>query len=123
MSLWRANYRAAPRGDIAAWQFGDVALLPSAGTRRYRGDSNVAGRPSHRCHAMKLMLLVFAVFAADSLTVSEFRTLHRQLQPRQDEAWRTIPWKVSLLEAQRAAAREKKPIFVWAMDGHPLGCT
>ena len=72
---------------------------------------------------MKLMLLVFALFAAGDLTVSEFRTLHRQLQPRQDEVSRTIPWKVSLLEAQRAAAREKKPLFVWAMDGHPLGCT
>ena len=72
---------------------------------------------------MKLMLLVFAVFAADTLPVSEFLALHRQLQPRQDEVWRTIPWKVSLLEAQRVAAREKKPIFVWAMDGHPLGCT
>jgi len=72
---------------------------------------------------MRLMLLVFALFAADDLTVPKFRALHRQLQPRQDEVWRTIPWKVSLLEAQRTAARERKPIFIWAMDGHPLGCT
>jgi hypothetical protein len=28
-----------------------------------------------------------------------------------------------LLEAQRIAAEAKKPIFIWAMDGHPLGCT
>jgi len=57
------------------------------------------------------------------LTDSEFRRLHRQLQPSDDEAWRTIPWKINLLDAQAAAAQEGKPIFIWAMDGHPLGCT
>jgi hypothetical protein len=39
------------------------------------------------------------------------------------ETWRTIPWKVSLIEAQAIAVRDRKPIFIWAMDGHPLGCT
>lgn len=57
------------------------------------------------------------------LPEAQFRRLHRELQPRADEAWRTIPWKISLLDAQRAAAREGKPIFIWSMDGHPLGCT
>ncbi len=61
--------------------------------------------------------------AADGLSESEFRKLHRQLRPADTEPWRTIPWKISLLEAQRSAASEKKPIFIWAMDGHPLGCT
>jgi len=28
-----------------------------------------------------------------------------------------------VLDAQAAATREGKPIFIWAMDGHPLGCT
>ncbi len=57
------------------------------------------------------------------LTDTEFRRLHAELQPAADEPWRTIPWKISVLDAQRAAAKEKKPIFIWAMDGHPLGCT
>jgi len=56
------------------------------------------------------------------LTVSDFETLHERLQPGSDEAWRTIPWRLSLLDAQAAAAEEGKPIFIWAMDGHPLGC-
>lgn len=63
------------------------------------------------------------IAAADVLSESEFRKLHTQLLPSETEPWRTIPWKISLLEAQRAAAGEKKPIFIWAMDGHPLGCT
>ena len=56
------------------------------------------------------------------LTEAKFRKLHKELQPG-EEPWRTIPWKISLLNAQKIAAKEKKPIFIWAMDGHPLGCT
>jgi hypothetical protein len=61
--------------------------------------------------------------AAEDLTEQRFRQLHKQLQPAADELWRTIPWRTSLLKAQQIAITEKKPIFIWAMDGHPLGCT
>ena len=60
---------------------------------------------------------------AAELNESEFRRLHQQLQPSPDEPWRSIPWKIALLDAQQTAARQRKPIFIWAMDGHPLGCT
>jgi hypothetical protein len=61
---------------------------------------------------------------ADSadLPDAEFKRLHAELQPG-DSLWLTIPWKISVLNAQRTAAKEDKPIFIWAMDGHPLGCT
>ena len=62
-------------------------------------------------------------FAEEVLTEQRFRQLHKQLQPAADELWRTIPWRTSLLDAQKIAITEKKPIFIWAMDGHPLGCT
>jgi hypothetical protein len=73
-------------------------------------------------------LLAFGLFlvrsvAADPLTEKQFTELHKQLQPADDEPWRTIPWNISLLDAQRLAAEQKKPLFIWAMDGHPLGCT
>jgi hypothetical protein len=64
-----------------------------------------------------------ALVLAGELTEAEFRRLHEELQPAADEPWRTIPWKIALLDAQRTAAQEKKPIFIWAMDGHPLGCS
>ena len=74
---------------------------------------------------MKTLWLVFGllVTSALGLTESEFQKLHRELQPNPKAMWRTIPWKTSVLDAQAAAAREGKPIFIWAMDGHPLGCT
>ena len=85
-------------------------------------------------HLPRLMAVVFTAtilvpgftsssFAEDVLTEQRFQQLHKQLQPAADELWRTIPWRTSLLEAQRHAVTEKKPIFIWAMDGHPLGCT
>ena len=59
---------------------------------------------------------------ARQLDEDEFQKLHQELYQK-DEAWQSIPWKSSLLEAQQLAAEEEKPLFIWAMDGHPLGCT
>ena len=56
------------------------------------------------------------------LTMAEFEKLHKELQPPEDELWRTIPWHVSIVEAQHAAAKAGKPIFVWVASGEPLGC-
>ena len=60
---------------------------------------------------------------AEELSDAKFSQLHKQLRPAQDEPWLTIPWRIALLDAQKTAAQEGKPIFIWAMDGHPLGCT
>ncbi len=73
-----------------------------------------------------ILLVVFLsenLATAAELTDAEFERLHKLLRPAPDEAWRTIPWKIALLDAQRNAVEENKPIFIWAMDGHPLGCT
>ena len=79
---------------------------------------------------MKIVFLIGLVAAVCSgsasaapFTANEFRQFQQQCRASIDEPWRSIPWKISLLEAQKVAAREKKPIFIWAMDGHPLGCT
>ena len=68
------------------------------------------------------LLLVILLGVQDGLGDAEFRKLHDQLKSPTAELWRNIPWKVSLVEAQNQAAREKKPLFIWSMDGNPLGC-
>lgn len=40
-----------------------------------------------------------------------------------DAPWKSIAWQVDLLDAQKMAVEQSKPLFIWAMDGHPLGCT
>ena len=74
--------------------------------------------------AVGILLLggCFDCHAADELTLDLFQKLHAELVP-ENETWKTIPWQTNLLTAQRLAARQKKLIFIWAMDGHPLGCT
>ena len=71
--------------------------------------------------------LAFVIVAsnatADELTEADFLKIHAELQPDDSALWRSVPWKTSVLSAQQIAAEQKKPIFIWAMDGHPLGCT
>lgn len=82
-------------------------------------------RVSFQCAAVFTAAMQFVFSStADSadLPDAEFKRLHAELQLN-DEPWLTIPWKISVLNAQRTAVKENKPIFIWAMDGHPLGCT
>ena len=58
----------------------------------------------------------------DTLDLEEFRKLHDYVKPI-EETWKTIPWHVDLESAQKEAAEKDKLLFIWAMDGHPLGCT
>jgi hypothetical protein len=86
-------------------------------------------------HVLSAVMVVFSAIApparlaADQnaapnrLTEAEFHRLQKLLRPDDEQLWRSIPWKISVLDAQRVAAKENKPIFIWAMDGHPLGCT
>ena len=34
-----------------------------------------------------------------------------------------IPWHTDILAAQERAKASGKRLFLWVMDGHPLGCT
>ena len=43
--------------------------------------------------------------------------------PKDESGWREIPWRPSLGEAIVEARKEKKPILLWAMNGHPCGMT
>ncbi len=59
-----------------------------------------------------------------SLSPEQFQALHAALTPRGDsEQWAQIPWQTDLAAARQKAAREQKPLLMWIMDGHPLGCT
>ena len=53
----------------------------------------------------------------------EFERLHRDLVPASRRTWEKVGWRVDLLSAREEARKSKRPIFLWAMNGHPLGCT
>jgi hypothetical protein len=48
----------------------------------------------------------------------------RRVVPGSDElAWRAIPWRATLRAGLQDATEERKPVLLWAMNGHPLGTT
>jgi hypothetical protein len=63
--------------------------------------------------------------SADKLAETNVAALHELMQPKKEELiWKdSIPWRTDLWEARREAAAAGKPIYLWEMDGHPLGCT
>ena len=70
-----------------------------------------------------LMVPAYSRLVAADLTEERCSKLLAELQQGKDALWRTIPWKLSVLDARAAAFDQDKLIFIWAMDGHPLGCT
>jgi hypothetical protein len=73
---------------------------------------------------ISLILLAFATLAAEPIPTGSFEKLHALIKPAAGEdKWAQIPWSVNLWEARQRAAAEGKPILLWEMDGHPLGCT
>jgi hypothetical protein len=57
-----------------------------------------------------------------SLERAEVERLRGDLVPAAHEPWETIPWHSDLLVARDEAIRSRRPLFLWAMNGHPLGC-
>jgi hypothetical protein len=62
--------------------------------------------------------------SAEPLQPDQFNRTHALIKPAADEEkWNEVPWLSSLWDARKRAAAEGKPILLWEMDGHPLGCT
>ncbi|NBR05111.1 MAG: hypothetical protein EBT92_04995 [Planctomycetes bacterium] len=61
--------------------------------------------------------------ASEPVKPEQFGKLHSLIKPNAgEEKFMEIPWMIDLWEARKKAASEDKPILLWEMDGHPLGC-
>jgi hypothetical protein len=70
------------------------------------------------------LLLCRSATAAEPVPADQFDKLHALIKPAKDEdKWAQIPWLTDLWQARKLAAEQGKPILLWEMDGHPLGCT
>lgn len=55
---------------------------------------------------------------------SNFRELIRFIRPSTEESrWREVPWQNDIRDACHLAIETGRPIFLWAMNGNPFGCT
>jgi len=65
-----------------------------------------------------------AARAAGPIADGDFARLRALIKPSpREEAWAQVPWRNDLWQARKEAAARGKPILLWEMDGHPLGCT
>jgi hypothetical protein len=58
-----------------------------------------------------------------AMTDAEFTKLLAAVRPcAGEDEFDKIPWLISIWDAREKAAKAGKPILLWEMDGHPLGC-
>lgn len=69
--------------------------------------------------ALTVALAVSAATADEPLLpVEQFEKLHAQIKPQRGEArYLEIDWLPNVWEARQKAAREGKPLFIWAGSG------
>lgn len=65
--------------------------------------------------------LTAAVLRADEpkpIPLDQFDRLHKLVKPQSGESrWMEIDWHPSVWEARQKAAKEGKPLFIWAGSG------
>ena len=62
--------------------------------------------------------------APEALVPESLGAWRRHLAPQAaEQRWREIPWRQTMGDGLRDAARNGKPMLLWLMNGHPLGCT
>ena len=71
------------------------------------------------------LLLALAGFAsAETLTDATYEKTRDEILPTKDElAWQALGWRTSLWAGVVDAQKAEKPVLLYVMNGHPLGCT
>ncbi len=70
-----------------------------------------------------LAVLAGSARPAEPIAADQFKHLQALIKPQAGEdKWAQIPWLTSLWQARQQASMEGKPILLWEMDSHPLGC-
>lgn len=69
-------------------------------------------------------MMLTAIFALTALVGAELDAKVASVMPSpKEERWLAIPWRLDLMQARVEAQRLHKPLFLWIMNGHPMGCT
>ena len=77
----------------------------------------------------KLLLLIFLYACTQNqqpfdLNEMTYYMWQEFIKPTKDElAWAEIPWRSTFYDGLVESDRAQKPLLLWVMNGHPLGCT
>jgi len=76
------------------------------------------------CSIFATTLALNVASAVEPFSPQRFEQARSVIRPQKGEdKWEQIAWRTDLWEARKEAAAAGKPILLWEMDGHPLGCT
>jgi hypothetical protein len=74
--------------------------------------------------ALLLLPLAVSAYQAEEVTERNFQRLRDHIMPSAaEEEWRKIPWRTTYWQGVVDAQKADKPVFLFAMNGHPFGCT
>lgn len=67
--------------------------------------------------------LALTLTLGQTLNDESYRKIRDEVVPTREELkWLDVPWQPTLWSALVQAQKEDKPILMYAMNGHPLGC-
>jgi hypothetical protein len=70
------------------------------------------------------VIALLVTLAATLAPAQEAAEVREHVLPDAEElAWQGLGWRASLWQGVVDAQAAGKPILLWAMNGHPLGCT
>jgi len=79
---------------------------------------------------LKKLLLLIALYGCTQdhqpfgLNEKTYDIWQEFIRPTKNElAWAEIPWRSTFYDGLVESEREQKPLLLWVMNGHPLGCT
>ena len=73
------------------------------------------------------LTVVFAMAGLPAFAVESDQNLDAKisavLPTRDEDRWLTIPWRTNAMQARVEAQNLNRPMFLWIMNGNPMGCT
>ena len=96
--------------------FSPLSFAAAQSAKRSGVQANPAGETQVRTAYVRSL-------ADAKVKFDDFKTIFRWLTKTSGkEKWREVRWRHDLWDARIESAKSGKPIFIWAMNGDPLGC-
>ncbi len=59
-----------------------------------------------------------------ALADANFDTWRNYIRAKESElVWQELPWETTYRDGLLRASADEKPLLLWVMNGHPMGCT
>lgn len=73
---------------------------------------------------MTLLLAALVLQSPIEVSSANYQTWLKFIQPdAKEQAYKQVHWRNAFWPAVQEAKRLGRPILLWTMNGHPLGCT